>query len=111
MAAVGTIVAAILAWRRRWLTFGTWLATVGGSAVLDDLLQGLFARPRPSFKYPLLVETSSFPSGHAMGSFVRYGMLAYLAVLALETWRARTAVVLGTRRSSCSPARTSAPLP
>ena len=69
---------------------------MGGSAVLNQLLKGLFARPRPYFEHPLLIETSySFPSGHAMGSFVLYGMLAYFAVLALKTWRARTAVVFG----------------
>ena len=44
----------------------------------------------------MLVETSySFPSGHAMESFVAYGMLAYLAVLALKTWEARVAAVCG----------------
>ena len=69
---------------------------MAGSAALNHLLKGLFARPRPFFEHPLLVETSySFPSGHAMESFVLYGMLAYFAVLALESWRARTAVVFG----------------
>lgn len=95
--AIGTIVAAILAWQRSWLLLGTWLAAVGGSAVLDRLLKAIFARPRPFFDHSPLVETSySFPSGHAMESFVVYGMLAYFAVLALKSWRARTAVVFGT---------------
>jgi membrane-associated phospholipid phosphatase len=45
----------------------------------------------------LLVETSySFPSGHAMESFVVYGTLAYFAVLALRTWESRVGVVCGT---------------
>jgi membrane protein DedA with SNARE-associated domain/membrane-associated phospholipid phosphatase len=93
---LGLLVAAFFAWRRRWLFLGTWLAAVGGSAVLNHLLKGLFARPRPFFEHPLLIETSySFPSGHAMESFVVYGMLAYFAVLALKSWRARTAVVFG----------------
>lgn len=34
------------AWRR-WLLFGTWLITTGGSVVLLLLLKALFARPRP----------------------------------------------------------------
>lgn len=97
VATVGTIVAAILAWQRRWILLGPWLAAAGGGAVLGSLLKGIFARPRPFFDHPLLIETSySFPSGHAMESFVLYGMLAYFAVLALATWRRRTAVVFGT---------------
>src|SRR5215213_855798 len=52
VAAVGAIVAAILAWRRRWILLGTWLAAVGGSAVLDRLLKGIFARSVPSSSTP-----------------------------------------------------------
>lgn len=96
VALVGVLVAAYLAWRRRWLLLGTWVAAVAGSAALNQLLKGLFARPRPVFERPLLLESSySFPSGHAMVSVVVYGMLAYLAVLALESWRARVAVSSG----------------
>ena len=85
LALVGVVVAAILAWRRQWLYLWTWAAAVGGSALLNHLIKDLFARPRPSFEHPLLLETSySFPSGHAMESFVVYGMLAYFAVLTLR---------------------------
>jgi len=79
-----------------WILLWTWLATVAGSALLNWLLKDFFQRPRPHFAHPLLVETSySFPSGHAMESFVAYGMLAYFAVLALRTWEARVGVVCG----------------
>jgi membrane-associated phospholipid phosphatase len=82
---------------RRWLLFGTWLIITGGSVVLLLLLKALFARPRPYVEQPLLLETYySFPSGHAMEAVVLYGMLAYLAVLALRTWRARAAIIVGT---------------
>jgi membrane protein DedA with SNARE-associated domain/membrane-associated phospholipid phosphatase len=96
MVILGVLVAAFLARGRRWTLLGTWLAAVAGSALLDWLLKGLFQRPRPHFAHPLLAETSySFPSGHAMESFVAYGMLAYLAVLALRSWEARVAAVCG----------------
>jgi membrane protein DedA with SNARE-associated domain/membrane-associated phospholipid phosphatase len=91
---LGVVVATFLAWGRRWLFLGSWLAAVAGSAFLNHVLKGLFERPRPDFEHPLLVETSySFPSGHAMESFVVYGMLAYLAVLVLRSWESRVAVV------------------
>jgi membrane protein DedA with SNARE-associated domain/membrane-associated phospholipid phosphatase len=94
MVLLGVVVATFLAWGRRWLFLGSWLAAVAGSAFLNHVLKGLFERPRPHFEHPLLVESSfSFPSGHAMESFVVYGMLAYLAVLALRSWESRVAVV------------------
>lgn len=44
---------------------------------LNLLLKDMFQRPRPTFM-PLIHETSySFPSGHAMNSFVFYMSLAY----------------------------------
>jgi membrane protein DedA with SNARE-associated domain/membrane-associated phospholipid phosphatase len=96
MVLLGVVVATFLAWGRRWVFLGSWLAAVAGSAVLNRLLKGLFERPRPHFEHPLLVESSfSFPSGHAMESFVVYGMLAYFAVLAFRTWESRVAVVFG----------------
>jgi membrane protein DedA with SNARE-associated domain/membrane-associated phospholipid phosphatase len=96
MVLLGVVVAALLAWRRLWTLLWTWIAAVAGSALLNWLLKGLFQRPRPHFAHPLVVETSySFPSGHAMESFVVYGMLAYLAVLWLRSWEARMAAVCG----------------
>src|SRR5215208_4409319 len=93
---LGVVVAAFFAWRRRWLFLGSWLAAVAGSAVLNHLLKGLFERPRPYLEHPLLIETSySFPSGHAMESFVVYGMLAYFVILTLRSWESRVAVVFG----------------
>ena len=96
VALLTVLIAAVLARQRRWLYFWTWLTAVVGGVALNQALKHLFERPRPFFENPLLRETTySFPSGHAMESFVLYGMLAYFAVLALRSWRARTAVVFG----------------
>jgi membrane protein DedA with SNARE-associated domain/membrane-associated phospholipid phosphatase len=96
MVLLGVVVAVLLAWRRLWTLLWTWIAAVAGSALIDWLLKDIFQRPRPHFAHPLVVETSySFPSGHAMESFVAYGMLAYLFVIALRSWEARVAVICG----------------
>jgi membrane-associated phospholipid phosphatase len=93
---LGLVVSVILGVRRQWLYLGTWLAALAGGFVLNQLLKELFARPRPYLEHPLVLEASySFPSGHATMSLIFYGMLDYFCILALRTWRARTAVVFG----------------
>ena len=93
---VSVAVAATLLAQRRWSALAAWLAAVIGGEALNLLLKDLFARPRPRFERPLVVETSySFPSGQAMESLVVYGMLAYFAVLILSGSGKRVAVVVG----------------
>ena len=71
-----------LAVRARWDTLQTFLLLVAGQEVVNYTLKFLIARHRPTI-LTLVHETSySFPSGHAMGSTVFYG------VLALWFWRA-----------------------
>src|SRR3712207_7752060 len=82
--------------QRSWLTLAAWLVGVLGGEILNLLLKDLFARPRPSFEHPLVVESSySFPSGQAMESLIVYGMLAYFAVLTLRSQRMRVVSVGG----------------
>lgn len=79
MGALGIVVAVIL-WRRgeRVLLAG-WIAALVGGTVLDALLKLVIRRPRPEFAMQFLHgQTWSFPSGHAMGSVIGYGMLAYV---------------------------------
>jgi membrane-associated phospholipid phosphatase len=95
-ALLGLVVAIMYDWQRRWLHVGTWLAALIRGAILNELLKELFARPRPTLPYPLLIEASySFPSGHAIVSLIVYGVLACFAVLALpKNWRTRAAMIL-----------------
>jgi undecaprenyl-diphosphatase len=96
LALVGALVAMALLAQRRWSAFATWLVAVLGGEALNLLFKDLFARPRPRFERPLVVETSySFPSGQAMESLVVYGMLAYFAVLILSGSGKRVAVAVG----------------
>jgi undecaprenyl-diphosphatase len=96
LALVSALVAMALLAQRRWSAFTVWLVAVLGGEALNLLLKDLFARPRPRFERPLVVEAShSFPSGQAMESLVVYGMLAYFAVLILRGTGKRIAVAVG----------------
>ena len=76
------MVAVVLLRHRHWLLLGGWIAALVGGGVLDMTLKHLIQRPRPVYAAAFLYSTSwSFPSGHAMGSLIGYGMLAYLLVV------------------------------
>lgn len=67
--------------RSRWLLSAAWLIATASGALLNVLLKQIFERSRPIHDHGLLTETSwSFPSGHASGSTLIYGLLAYLLV-------------------------------
>jgi membrane-associated phospholipid phosphatase len=78
----------VLMLRRHWRLAITWIATLVGTAVINSLLKAYFQRERPLHDHGFIVEHSySFPSGHASGSMVFYGMLAYvLLVLSPPRW-------------------------
>jgi len=72
----------VLAARRQWIVLGGWVAAFAGGRLLSEFLKGLIRRPRPPYAAAFLDHYSwSFPSGHAMGSLIGYGMLAYLLVV------------------------------
>ncbi|HYR98180.1 MAG TPA: bifunctional DedA family/phosphatase PAP2 family protein, partial [Gemmatimonadales bacterium] len=69
----------VLAARRQWILLGGWLAAFAGGGLLDAVLKLEIRRPRPPYAAAFLQHYSwSFPSGHAMGSLIGYGMLAYV---------------------------------
>jgi undecaprenyl-diphosphatase len=74
--------ALVLAYRRQWVLLGGWTLAFTGTTLLDRWLKFTVHRPRPPYAEALLPHpTWSFPSGHAMGALVGYGMLAYLLLL------------------------------
>jgi undecaprenyl-diphosphatase len=98
IAILTVLVAAVLAYHRWWIVLVGWLAANGGGGVLDWALKRVIHRTRPTGSDIFLYGSSfSFPSGHAMGSLLAYGMLAYL-LIAYWPWarRHRTAVVVAT---------------
>ncbi len=87
----------ILGVRRQWIMLVGWLIAFAGGGLLDAVLKLVIRRPRPPYAGAFLQHFSwSFPSGHAMGSLIGYGMLAYmLVVLWVHRRSAQVAVVLG----------------
>lgn len=85
MAALVGAVALVLLWNHRWLLLGGWLAAELGGGLLNAALKMFFQRPRPQFSVPYVTATGwGFPSGHAMGSLIGYGLLAYLLILVVH---------------------------
>jgi len=66
--------------------------TVSGRVLITWMLKELIERPRPSaalVHFEDQPSTFSFPSGHAMGAFVLYGLLFYFAQLHISNGRLR----------------------
>ena len=71
-----------LGWQRRLLLFVTWITAFAGASVLVVVLKRTIHRARPDGAELFLNGVSlSFPSGHAVGSVVGFGMLTYLLSL------------------------------
>jgi membrane-associated phospholipid phosphatase len=83
---VGTLAVFALAWRREWFRSLVWAVGLLVANHVTPWLKLQFGRVRPPFvDWP----DFSFPSGHAFGSAVAYGMLALvvLRVWAGSRWR------------------------
>jgi len=88
------IVAIVLLIQRRWAWVMYLLFTALGAALLNMELKRYFARARPAVTEMLRQARGySFPSGHAMGSTVVFGALAYLAFRAARSWSAAAAAL------------------
>lgn len=79
LTALCIVVAAVVVLRgRHWLALA-WALTVAGNTVLNTTLKLIFQRARPVHDAALVTADGwSFPSGHASGAVVGYGMLAYV---------------------------------
>ena len=75
--AMVVIVGAVRSNLRLVLAGGLVLAAMGASSVLKLVLRR--ERPLTDYVLHMFTPTFSFPSGHAVGSMVAYGLLAYLS--------------------------------
>lgn len=94
LGAIGALVAIALAIRGRWRWAAYLIVTSGVGGLLNLQLKAWFARARPELAEALRdAHGYSFPSGHAMGSTVVFGALAYLAFRIIAHWRWRAAAL------------------
>lgn len=84
-------VAALLLWHTRHRYSAVLLlVSSGGGLLLNGILKMGFDRPRPQiFEWATHASSSSFPSGHAMGSAIVYATVAYLAARLQRRWWSR----------------------
>jgi membrane-associated phospholipid phosphatase len=90
---IGCAVGSILLFSRMFRPLLLFIIAMAGQAALDHSSKWFFARPRPatliSYK---AVESSSFPSGHAIASLCMYGMVAWMVARELENPALKIAV-------------------
>ena len=92
MAGIAAAVAVILLLQKRFRWVAYLVITAGGGALLNMELKRYFARARPDVAEMLKrAHGYSFPSGHAMGSTVVFGALAYLAFRTAVSWKWKSA--------------------
>jgi membrane-associated phospholipid phosphatase len=80
MVLLGTAGTLVSAWRGRYRLAVVWALAAGGGALLNLGVKEWIDRDRPGREHRdrwLSEDNESFPSGHAMGATIGYGMLAY----------------------------------
>ncbi|WP_414839796.1 phosphatase PAP2 family protein [Carnobacterium sp. TMP28] len=67
-------------WKSKKLKLTIWyiLQSILGAGALNVLVKLIFQRERPTIEHLIMQGGFSFPSGHAMGSMICYGGLAFL---------------------------------
>ena len=90
---ISTCCAIYFVTRRAWNRFVALAVTMLGGGLLNIALKHFFERQRPVFENPLVtLSTFSFPSGHAMGSTLLYGLLALIALRFVRQMWLRVAI-------------------
>jgi len=92
---LAVLVFALMLFRRRWVLAASWAVATAGGGLLNVALKTLFERSRPEHLHGFATADGwSFPSGHASGACIVYGLLAYLLVInTASRWHLPVAVV------------------
>ena len=93
-----SLVMAIVLYTKHRLRLAAAFAAILPAELFNAGLKLLFDRARPNtqFAADMFLHTKSFPSGHAFGSMVFYGLLAYLAATRLpHGWNIAVPIALG----------------
>jgi undecaprenyl-diphosphatase len=78
---LGVAITIVLLMRKQRLLAGSWAFGTGVGALLNRLLKSMFERTRPIHEHGVVMADGwSFPSGHASGAMLVYGLLAYILV-------------------------------
>ena len=94
MVPMTVVLAAILLVRKERASAIFVVVTAAGGALLNLGLKLLFARARPDLTSALTTPSGfSFPSGHAMGSFITLGAFAYIALRQPWPWAGKSATL------------------
>lgn len=92
LGSIVAVVAVILFARKERASAIFVVVTAGTGALLNLGLKMIFARARPDLTSAISVARwYSFPSGHAMGSFITFGALAYIVLRQPWPWGAKSA--------------------
>jgi membrane-associated phospholipid phosphatase len=85
-------------WKRHWYEISMLLIGVTGGTIWFFLLSNLLGRHRPIFPDPLLAPLPGpgFPSGHSITSMLFYGLILYLLLTRLPSWRWRLLAAIDT---------------
>jgi membrane-associated phospholipid phosphatase len=77
-----------LGMKRRYADGIRFSIACGGGLLINQVMKLFFAKPRPELWARLISEHSfSFPSGHAVGSMVVYGFIAYILAKDVPVYR------------------------
>lgn len=79
----------LLAYLKRWRELGALGICLVGGGLLSSLLKNVFKRARPDLLHIIQETGYSFPSGHALATMCFYGMVAFLIMRTIASWRGR----------------------